>query len=129
MNSQQETAKILEQWFHLSQAEAGAIQRADWPALREIQAAKALLQTRLASAREKWAAENPAPTSPAQGKHPFHAELGRLISLATRNGELLVAQLRRARAERESLNEAVRNLRKVHRHYVLKPKEVLNCYS
>ena len=129
MNAQHETAKMLEQWFQLSQAEAGAIQSADWASLREIQAAKALLQKRLTSAREQWEAQNSVPASPAQSKHPFHAELGRLLSLETRNSELLAAQVRRAHAERESLKEAVRNLRKVQRHYVSKPKEVLNCYS
>lgn len=124
-------AKLLEQWFQLTQDEAVAIQSAAWPTLREIQAAKSLLQTRLGSAREKWESENSAHTHAASvpGKHPFHAELGRLLSMETRNAELLTAQMRRARAERESLNEAARNLRKVQHHYVLKPKEVLNCYS
>lgn len=129
MSAQQETAKILEQWLQLSQAEAHAIQSAAWASLKEIQTAKTRLQEELARARKKWEAENPANALSAPGKHPFHAELGRLISMATRNSELLAAQVRRAHAKRESLNEAIRNLRKVQRHYVFKPKAVLNCYS
>jgi hypothetical protein len=129
MNAQQETAKILEQWLQLSQAEAGAIQRAAWADLKEIQAAKTHLQKDLAQARKKWEAENAGNTLSNSGKHPFHAELGRLISLATRNGELLAAQLRRAHAKRDSLNEAIRNLRKVQRSYSAKARGVLNCYS
>ncbi|HZQ45842.1 MAG TPA: hypothetical protein VFC07_02425 [Verrucomicrobiae bacterium] len=130
MSTQQEMAKLLEQWLRLTEAEAGAIQSAAWLVLREVQAAKTSLQSRLAQAREKWELENPghgSKTGPVL--HPFHAELGRLLSLETRNGELLAAQVRRAQAEKESLKETVRNLRNVQRTYASKPQGAWNCYS
>jgi hypothetical protein len=129
MSARQEIADLLEQWLQLTQAEAGAIQSETWPSLQEIQAAKMCLQKRLTQAREKWEAENPGRVLAAAGKHPFYAEMGRLVSLETRNGELLAAKLRRVHAERESLNEAARNLRNVHQSYVLKQEGVWNCYS
>ncbi|HUD49550.1 MAG TPA: hypothetical protein VMR33_22175 [Candidatus Baltobacteraceae bacterium] len=129
MGARQEIANLLEHWLQLSQAEAGAIRSASWPSLREIQAAKAGLQKHLSQARQKWESENPGEVLAGPGKHPFYAELRKLLSLETRNGELLAAQLRRARARRESLNEALRNLRNLHQSYVSKPRGVLNCYS
>jgi hypothetical protein len=129
MSARQAIADLLEKWLQLTQAEAAAIQSETWPSLREIQAAKACLQKRLTQAREKWEAENPGKVLAGPGKHPFCAELGRLLSLETRNGELLASKLRRAHAERESLNEAARNLRNVRQSYALKPEGVWNCYS
>jgi hypothetical protein len=129
MSAQQEMASILEQWRQLTQAEAGAIQSAAWPSLREIQAAKVSLQKHLTQAGEKWEAEKPGNVLAVPRKHPFYAKLVRLLSLETRNAELLAAQLRRAHAHRESLNEAVRKLQNVHQSYVSKPEGVWNCYS
>ncbi len=128
MSARPEIAKILEQWLQLSKAEAGAIQSTAWASLKEIQAAKTGLQKQFARAKEKWEAENPSEFS-SPDKYPFRAELGRLASLATRNGELLAAQLRRAEAKRESLKEAFRNLRKVQQSYSAKAHGALNCYS
>ena len=129
MSAQQEITRILEQWHQLTQAEASAIQSAAWASLKGIQAAKTDLQNQLSRAEEKWEVENPGNAFSTPGKHPFRAELGRLVSMATRNGELLVAQLRRAEAKRESLNEAFRNLRNVQRSYNLRPQGAWNCYS
>lgn len=129
MSARQEVADLLDQWLQLTQAEAGAIQSATWPSLREIQAAKVCLQKRLTRATEKWEAENPGKVLAGPGKHLFRAQIGRLLSLETRNGALLATKLRRAHAQRESLNEAARNLRNVHQSYVLKPAGVWNCCS
>lgn len=129
MSAREEMAKILEQWLQLTRAEGGAIESAAWPCLKEIQAAKSSLQNQLSRAKEKWEAENPGAMFSGPDKHPFRAELGRLLSLETRNEELLAAQLRRAHAAKESLNEAVRNLRNVQQTYVLKRAGILNCYS
>ncbi len=122
-------AKLLEQWLQLTHAEAGAIQSAAWPALREIQAAKASLQKSVAKSGEKWHAENPDKTMPSGNQHPFRAELSRLISLESRNSELLAAQLHRAHARRESLENAFRNLRKIQRTYTSRPNTGLDRYS
>jgi hypothetical protein len=129
LSASQEIAGLLDQWHRLTQEEAGAIQYATWPSLRKIQSAKAALQTRLTHAREKWASENPGQTLTAAGSNAFRMVIARLLSLEARNAELLAAKLRGAEARRESLNEAVRNLRNVHQKYSLKPAGALNCCS
>jgi hypothetical protein len=129
MSARQEMARLLDQWLQLTQAEAGAIQSASWAALRNIQSAKSLLQKDVARAGEKWQVENPGKPLPCGNQHPFRAELSRLLSMATRNGELLVAQLRRARARQESLDNAARNLRKIQRAYSSRSAAGLDHYS
>jgi hypothetical protein len=129
MSARQEMADLLEQWLQMTRAEAGAIRSAKWASLRNIQAAKAGLQQRLTQAKEQWEAENPGKVLGGAGENAFGAEIGRLLSLETRNAELLTAKLRRAHAQRESLNEAARNLRNVHETYALRPKGAWNCYS
>jgi hypothetical protein len=129
MAARQEMADLLDQWLQLTHAEAGAIQSAKWPSLKEIQAAKISLQKRLTQTREKWESENSGETLAGLVKHPFRAEIGRLLSLETRNADLLAAKLRKAHAQRESLNEAARNLRNVHQSYVAKSAGLLNCRS
>jgi predicted ATPase len=126
MSARQEIAGLLEQWLELTQAEAAAIRSETWPSLKEIQAAKTSLQKRLSEAREKWASESPGEAFACACKHPFFAEIARLLSLETRNAELLAARLRRACAKRESMNEAARNLRNVRQSYVVKPAGVWN---
>lgn len=106
-------ALLLEQWLEFTQAEGAAIQSAAWAKLRVIQARKADLKKSLAEAEARWVRENSGAV-----QKPFRAEVSRLISLETRNAELLAAQLRRAQAQQESLNDAGRNLRKIQRSYV-----------
>ncbi len=129
MAARQEMAALLDQWLQLTHAEAGAIESAKWPSLKDIQAAKVCLQKRLTQTREKWEAEYPGNTLAGPVKHSFRAEIGRLLSLETRNADLLAAKLRQAHAQRESLNEAARNLRNVHQTYVSKSTGLLNCRS
>ncbi len=129
MSARQQIADLLDQWLQLTQAEAGAIQSATWPSLRDIHADKATLQKRLTEAREKWETENSGKALGGPGKHPFYARIGKLLSLETRNAELLAAKLRHAHAQRESLNEAARNLRNVRQSYALKPAGVWNGCS
>lgn len=129
MSARQDMARLLDQWLQLTQAEAGAIQSASWPALRNIQSAKSLLQKEVARAGEKWQLENRGKPLPGGDQHPFRADLSRLLSMVTRNGELLASQLRRARARQESLDNAARNLRKIQRAYVSRSTASLDRYS
>ena len=115
MNSRQEVDQLLGQWFRLTQAEAGAIQSASWPSVGEIQSAKAELQKSLTRALKQWTAENGRRSMPAD--HPFHADVSRLISLETRNAELVAVQMRRAQLEKEMRAEGLRNLRRLRRSY------------
>ena len=115
MDARLELAELLGHWLRLTQAEAKAILSAAWPSVREIQAAKGRLRKPIAELKEAWQAENSGEWLSAPGMESFRREAGRLVSLETRNGELLASQLQRARRERESLDQALRNLRNVHR--------------
>jgi hypothetical protein len=126
MNAREDIARLLEEWRTLTQAEGAAIRSATWAKLREIQARKVDLQKSLAFAEANWLAENPAAVS----SKPFQLEIGRLISLESRNAELLAAQLRRARLDQERLEQAGRNLRKVRSSYTLgRASTAWQCYS
>jgi hypothetical protein len=129
MTAQQEMAGLLEQWLQLTRAEAGAIQYATWPDLRNIQAAKASLQKLLTDAKERWNRENPGRASAPPDEHPLYTVVCRLLSMETRNAEALAAKLRQANARKESLDEAARNLRNVRQSYASKPEGILNRYS
>lgn len=128
MSARQDINQLLGHWRRLTDAEAGAIQSAAWAALREIQSSKSALQSTISAALEKWSAEHdgvPANTD----KHPFRAEVGRLLSLETRNAELLAAQIRRAKAEKQTLADTLRNLRRLSRSYGEKPAKAWESYS
>jgi uncharacterized protein involved in exopolysaccharide biosynthesis len=118
MSARKELAGILEQWLQLTRAEGAAIQASAWPTVRRIQARRAALRKSLTEAARTCAEEDAAagPGNPAP--RPFRAEAGRIISLLTRNGAALTAQLSRARARQESLDQANRNLRRIQRSYV-----------
>jgi hypothetical protein len=127
MSARQDISKLLEQWHQLTQQEGGAIQSASWTRVKRIQSEKARLQKSLAAAQSQWVRQNPGPNPDAS---PFRAELARLISMEARNAELLAAQVRRAEAQRQSLDHAYRNLRRIQRSYIRKqPPIAWQCYS
>ena len=117
MGARQDIERFLSQWFELTQAEAGAIESAEWAELREIQSAKAALQKSLSAARERLMAEETAGLFEAAVDIPLRAEIGRLVSHENRNAELLAAQMRRAQAEQVKRAESLRNLRRLQRSY------------
>ncbi len=130
MSARRELAGILEQWLQLTRAEGAAIQAAVWPAVRRIQARKAALRKSLAEAAQTCAEEDAAADPGNPAPKPFRAEVGRIISLLTRNGAALTAQLSQARARQESLDQANRNLRRIQRSYVRpQPPTAWHSYS
>lgn len=112
MSARTELAGILAQWRQLTHAEGNAIESSAWQELHKIQTRKAQLRQRLADAVKKCADEQ------SLSAFPFQRELGRIISLLTRNGERLAGQLSRARARQESLEHSRRNLQRIHRSYL-----------
>jgi serine phosphatase RsbU (regulator of sigma subunit) len=129
MSARQDMAMLLGQWLEFTLAESSAIAAAAWSRVHEIQASKAELQRTMIDTQERWAKENPhGENSPSA--YPFRAEVARLISLESRNAELVAAQQRRARARQEIMEQVQRNLRKIRGSYVnLPPTPVLQCYS
>jgi hypothetical protein len=117
MRAKQDIEKYLGQWFELTQAEAGAIQSAEWAEVREIQSAKAALQKSLSAARERLMTEEGVDSLMPKSTDPLRVELGRLASLESRNEELVATQMRQARVEMEKRAEALRNLRRLQRSY------------
>ncbi|HEX3799032.1 MAG TPA: hypothetical protein VH413_10055 [Verrucomicrobiae bacterium] len=125
MTAPENIASLLEEWRALSQDEAVAIRSAKWTSVREIQARKTELQKTLAAADANWSAQNPAAAA-----KPFRKEVGHLISLEARNAELLAAQMRRARLEQQTFEQAGRNLRKIQRSYTRRAAfAAWQCYS
>jgi uncharacterized protein involved in exopolysaccharide biosynthesis len=130
MSAREELGGILEQWLQLTQEEGAAIQAAAWPAVRRIQARKAALRKSFTEAARKCAQEDAAASPGNPAPRPFRAEAGRIISLLTRNAAALAAQVSRARARQESLDQANRNLRRIQRSYVrLQPPTAWHSYS
>jgi hypothetical protein len=129
MSAQQELAGILERLLQLTQAEGAAIEKASWPVLRQIQATKADLRKSFSEAVRKYAREEASgPGEPLS--RPFRAEAARIISLLTRNGSALSAQLNRARARQVMLDQTKRNLLAIQRSYVRsQPPTAWHSYS
>lgn len=126
MSARDDIADLLEKWLQLTHAETRAIQAREWISLTQIQTAKVRLQQPVTDALGQWARET------AQGNttnHPFRAEVNRLISLESRNGELLATPLRRAQTERICQDNAVRNLRRLQKSYGSKPDNGWESYS
>jgi hypothetical protein len=129
MTAQQEMAGLFERWLKLTQAEAGAIENAAWSGLKEIQAAKDSLQKLLSDVKQRWNSENPRRASSPPEESPFYPVICRLLSMETRNAELLAGKIRQAQAEKKSLDDAARNLQNISKSYAKKTNGMWTCYS
>jgi hypothetical protein len=129
MSARQDIERFLGQWFELTQAEAGAIQSAEWTEVREIQTAKAALQKSLSEARERLMAEETAGLLDFGPNDHLRAQLGRLVSHENRNADLVAVQVRRARTEHQKRAEALRNLRRLQRSYGPRAEDGWKSYS
>jgi hypothetical protein len=127
MSARQDVDDLLGRWRQLTEAEAGAIQSAAWPDVGSIQSAKTVLQGSLDTALAQWTLENGLGSVPPD--HPFREEVNRLLSLETRNAELLAAQFQRVERERISRAEALRNLHRLRRSYGPKRRNGWESYS
>jgi hypothetical protein len=115
MSARHEVNHLLGQWLELTRAEAGAIQAAAWPNVGAIQSSKAALRESLTRALDRWNLENGRATIPPN--HPFRAQVNRLLSLETRNAEIVAAQMRRVQHEQQRNAEDLRNLLRLQRSY------------
>jgi aryl-alcohol dehydrogenase-like predicted oxidoreductase len=123
MSAREELAGVLDKWLRLTRKEGAAIDSASWHDLRQIQAQKSLLKNSFAAAAQRCAAEGVA-------LDPFRPAAARVLSLLTRNGEVLAAQMRQARLQEAALDENRRNLFRVQRSYVgRRSRAAWHCYS
>jgi hypothetical protein len=124
MNAGPNLDGILDQWLDLTRAEAAAIQASNWGSLEQIQARKSSLQQPLADVFARFTA------SGAELTETLREKAGRIISLLTRNGEVLAAQLRRARARQESFDQVSRTLNRIQQSYARPAQRTrVNFYS
>jgi prefoldin subunit 5 len=127
MNARQELAGIMEQWLQLTQDEGAAIQRSQWQALKRIQARKSALRSSFTEAVQKCA-EASGTRHPVL--KPFQARAAKIMALLNRNAAALSAQLSRARARQEKLNQTRGNLQKIQRSYAsTQPRRSWQSYS
>lgn len=127
MSAHRDITELLGEWLRLTQAEGGAIQSAEWPALRAIQSAKLELQTALDSALSRWSRETGQ--SPRSPENPFRGTVSHLLSLESRNALLLSAQVSRLLLEKQKSADGLRNLRRLRRSYVHRPETAWESYS
>ncbi|MGD1085889.1 MAG: hypothetical protein ABSA47_14225 [Verrucomicrobiota bacterium] len=117
MSTEEQMARLLQQWHQMTRAESRAIQAAAWPRLRAIQSDKARLRQPLSEAMKQWKAqESSAPRGVLSGK-PIRAAVSRLIALEERNAQLVAARRQKARDQRLHLERAARNLLRVKKSY------------
>ncbi len=110
----QNIAELYEEWLRLTHAEGEAIRLGDWQKTQTIQSVKTGLQPVIQKSLESFASQ-----SSRTNVSPFHLNIGRLISLETRNSELLKTQLSRLEAERLDAEQSKNNLRRIRNSYSL----------
>ncbi len=111
MSARQNLAGILEQWLQLTKEESAAIQSSGWLEFQRIKARKAVLRPALAQALQQCAADGEAVAGSVR------TQVGRIISLLTRNGAALSARRRRLQERQQALEQAARNLERIRRSY------------
>jgi hypothetical protein len=121
MNTRGEIAELLGEWSRLTHGETEAIQSASWLELQKVQLAKTNLQLQITGAMRNGVAE--------QNVRQFRAEFEELLSLESRNKELLAAQMEKAKLAKAALQKASKNLRRVHHAYARKPEPAWHSYS
>jgi hypothetical protein len=127
MSAKQDISKLLDEWMRLTLAEGSSIQTAAWDKMKDIQAEKARLQKLLDKARHHWELEQ---KNPHHADFPFRTQVSKLLSLEERNQSWLCAQMKRAAEQKQSLNEAFRNLQKIQRSYARKRQVIAwQCLS
>jgi hypothetical protein len=124
MSASQDIPKLLGQWLEYTDAETAAIQASAWTSLLEIQKAKSGLQKSITAAME-----GQRDAVPARANHPFRAEVNRLISLETRNSQLLSAKYTEALDRKKTSERTISNLRKIRRSYGRKNDAGWNSFS
>ena len=117
-------------WEQLTQAEGAAIQSGDWARVAECQQAKQGLQKQIIHLTESAQAEC---IETGLDSKIFERDLrpiiNNLISMESRNSELLAIRRQAADLEKLDLDQASNNLRRVQKSYSPATAAVWNSYS
>lgn len=122
--------EAYETWSQLTQAESAAIEASDWARVAECQSSKQVLQKQIISLTESAQAE-----CIETGLNSTHFErdlrpiINSLISMETRNAELIAVKRQAADVEKLGLDQASNNLRRVQKSYSPPTAAVWNSYS
>jgi Tfp pilus assembly protein PilE len=117
-------------WEKLTQTEGAAIEREDWPKVSECQQSKQGLQKQIIHLTEAAQAEC---IEIGQDPKAFERDMRRiintLISLESRNAELLAGRKQAAEARKLELEQSAHNLRRVQKSYAPPTGALWNSYS
>lgn len=118
------------EWEQLTQAESAAISGGDWTRVAQCQSEKQKLQKQIISLTESAQAE--CIETGLDAKH-FERDLrpiiNNLISMESRNAELIATRRHAAEVERIELDTASSNLKRVQKSYSAPAAPVWNSYS
>ena len=118
LESGQDLLRLYDQWRHLSEAEAEAIQESAWKQVDLCQGNKYQLQSQILEAREQVMTELMRMGLNRDCVEDQIREIvDELILLETKNGQLIADQREQLQTERASLDRSSRNLRQVQRAY------------
>lgn len=114
MSARNELLAAYSQWRQWTEAEGEAIAAANWQRAGECQNAKKLLGSLIIGCTQTAQAESEREGSDwAEVQRELRPVVELLITLETRNGEVLATQRRAAEEQRAQLESTRRNLRRV----------------
>jgi hypothetical protein len=117
-------------WEELTQAEGAAIQSDDWLRVSEYQHTKQGLQKQIIHLTEAAQVECVAAGSdPKLLERDLRRIINSLITLESRNSELLAGRRQIAQVEKAHLDQSVHNLRRVQKSYSPPADALWNSYS
>lgn len=118
MNANSELFSLYDQWRLLTEEEGQAIRQGQWHQVNRRQKLKRDLQGKIIQAAESWQASWPqSETSRVEYDRQFRPILAELITMESRNHELISARHDRSQAEIGGLDQSARHLRGLQRAY------------
>lgn len=130
MSAKKNLVQAYNSWEQITHTEGAAIEREDWPKVSECQQSKQGLQKQIIHLTEA------AQTECIEGGHDtklFERDMRRiintLISLESRNAELLAGRKQAADARKLELEQSSQNLRRVQKSYSAPANALWNSYS
>jgi hypothetical protein len=130
MSAKKNLVEAYGSWEKLTHAEGAAIEQEDWSKVSECQQTKQGLQRKIIHLTEAAQTEC---IEGGQDQKALEREMRRiintLITLESRNAELLAGRKQAAEARRLELDQASHNLRRVQKSYAPPSGAIWNSYS
>ena len=130
MNAESALVEAYQEWRRLAQTEGDAIRTCDWGLLAACQRALQNLRERITvltmAAKGEWIQEGH--DVPAKEKK-FREIIAELIHIERQNSTLLTAIRQGVKSQLDKLDQAGRNLRRIHRSYAPQRTAVWTSFS